>query len=215
MFFGRTDVEAETPVLWPPDAKNWVTGKDPDAGKDWRQEEKGMTEDEMVGWHHRLDGHGFEQAPGVDAGQGSLECCSPWGCKELDMTEWLYWLQIIRRTWKLLTSGISLMITYLFLWIRFRYCSHFFFFSISTPFFLHVIHLLEEPGYWSYRMSTFGCLRLYVSFNLVYSYKVVFTSSSLTRFRFNILGMDAVYPVPLHQKAHIWLSNFCSTVICL
>ena len=91
----------------------------------------------------------------------------------------------------------------------------FFFFSISTPFFLHVIHLLEEPGYWSYRMSTFGCLRLYVSFNLVYSYKVVFTSSSLTRFRFNILGMDAVYPVPLHQKAHIWLSNFCSTVICL
>ena len=78
MFTGRTDVEAETPVLWPPDAKNWLIGKDPDAGTDWRQEEKGTTEDEMVGWHHRLDGHEFEQAPGVDDGQGSLTCCSPW-----------------------------------------------------------------------------------------------------------------------------------------
>ena len=78
---GRTDVEAETPILWPPDAKNWLTGKDPDAGKDWRQEKKGMTEDEMVGWHHRLDGHEFEQASGVGDGQGSLTCCSPWGHK--------------------------------------------------------------------------------------------------------------------------------------
>ena len=82
----RTDAEAEAPILWPPDAKNWLTGKDPDAGKDWRQEEKGMTEDEMVGWHHWLDGHEFEQAPGVGDGQGSL-CCSPWGYKESDTTE--------------------------------------------------------------------------------------------------------------------------------
>ena len=65
VFIGRTDVEAETPILWPPDAKNWLIGKDPDAGKDWRQEEKGMTEDEMVGWHHPLDGHEFELTPGV------------------------------------------------------------------------------------------------------------------------------------------------------
>ena len=72
-------------ILWPPDAKNWLIGKDPDAGKDWRQEEKGMTEDEVVGWHHQLNGHEFEQAPGVDDGQGSLACCSPWGRKESDM----------------------------------------------------------------------------------------------------------------------------------
>ena len=76
MFIGRT--EAEVPILWPPDGKNWLTGKDPDAGKDWGQEEKGTTENEMVGWHHRLDGHEFEQAPGVGDGQGSLACCSPW-----------------------------------------------------------------------------------------------------------------------------------------
>ena len=80
IFIGRTDVEAEAPILWPPDAKNWLTGNDPDAGKDWRQE-KGMTEDEMVGWHHWLDGLEFEQALGVGDGQGNLECGSPWGCR--------------------------------------------------------------------------------------------------------------------------------------
>ena len=84
IFIGRTDAEAETPVLWPPDVKNWLIGKDPDAGKDWRWEEKGMTEDEMVGWHHRPDGHEFEQAPGVGDGQRSLSCCGPWGHKQLD-----------------------------------------------------------------------------------------------------------------------------------
>ena len=73
---------ADAPMLWPPDAKNRLTGKDPDAGKDCRQEEKGTTEDEMVGWHHRLDGHAFEQAPGVGDGQASLACCSPWGHKD-------------------------------------------------------------------------------------------------------------------------------------
>ena len=87
IFIGRTDAEAETPILWQPDAKNWLTGKDPDAGKDWRQEEKRMTEDEMIGCHHQLNGHKFEQAPGVGDGQGSLVYCSPWGWKELDMTE--------------------------------------------------------------------------------------------------------------------------------
>ena len=95
IFIGRNDAEAETPILWPPDAKSWLIGKDPDAGKDWRQEEKGMTEDEMVGWHHWLDGHEFEQAPGVDDGQGSLACCSPWGCKESEMTEWLNWTEAL------------------------------------------------------------------------------------------------------------------------
>ena len=92
IFTGRTDAEAETPILWPPDVINWLIGKDPDAGKDWGQEEKGMTEDEMVGWHHRLSGHEFEQALGVGDGQGGLVCCSPWGRKESDTTEWLNWL---------------------------------------------------------------------------------------------------------------------------
>ena len=80
VFIGRTDDEAEAPILWQPDVKNWVIGKDPDAGKDWRQEEKGTTEDEMVGWHHWLDGHKFEQTPEAGDGQGSLACYSPWGC---------------------------------------------------------------------------------------------------------------------------------------
>ena len=91
MVIGRTDVEAETPILWPPDAKNWLIWKDPDAGKDWGQKEKGTTEDEMVGWHYRLSGHEFEQIPGVGDGQGGLVYCSPWGCKESDMTEQLNW----------------------------------------------------------------------------------------------------------------------------
>ena len=89
VFIGRIDAKAETSVFWPPDVKSWLIWKDPDAGKDWRQEEKGTTEDEMVGWHHWLNGHEFEQAPGDGEGQGSLVCCSPWGCKESDMTEWL------------------------------------------------------------------------------------------------------------------------------
>ena len=76
-------------ILWPPEAKSWLIGKDPDTGKDWRQEEKGTTEDEMIGWHHQLNGHEFEQALGVGDGQGSLACCSPWCCQESDMTEWL------------------------------------------------------------------------------------------------------------------------------
>ena len=87
IFNRRTDAEAEAPVLWPPDSKSQLIRKDCDAGKDWRQEEKGMTEDEMVGWHHWLNGHEFKQAPGDGEGQGSLACCSSWGCKESDTTE--------------------------------------------------------------------------------------------------------------------------------
>ena len=93
IFIGRTDAEAEAPILWPPDAKSWLIRKDPDAGKDWRQEENGDTEDKMVGWHHQLDGHEFEHAPGVGDGQGSLVCYSPWGWKESDTTEWLNWTE--------------------------------------------------------------------------------------------------------------------------
>ena len=92
IFIGR--IEAEAPILLPPDAKNWLIGKDPDAGKHWRWEEKGTTEDEMVGWHHQLNGHEFEQASGVGDGQGGLVCCSPWGHKELDTIERLKWTEL-------------------------------------------------------------------------------------------------------------------------
>ena len=87
VFTGRTDIEAKTPILWPPDAKSWLILKDPDAGRDWGQEEKRETEDEMVGRHHQLDGHGFGWTPGVGDGQGSPVCCGSWGCKESDTTE--------------------------------------------------------------------------------------------------------------------------------
>ena len=92
IFIARTDAKAEAPILWPPDAKNWLIGEDPDAGKDWRQE-KGTTEDETIGWHHQLSGHEFEQALRVADGQGSLVCCSPWGLKESDTTEQLNWTE--------------------------------------------------------------------------------------------------------------------------
>ena len=91
VFFGRTDANAETPIILPPHAKSWLIGKDSDAGRDWGQEEKGTAEDEMAGWHHRLDGHEFEETPGVGDGPGGLACCDSWGRKDLDMTEWLNW----------------------------------------------------------------------------------------------------------------------------
>ena len=90
-FIGTSDAEAETPILWPPHAKIWVIGKDSDAGRDWRQEEKGTTEDEMAGWHHLLDGRESEWTPGVGDGQGGLACCDSWGHKESDTTERLIW----------------------------------------------------------------------------------------------------------------------------
>ena len=111
IYIGTPDAEAEIPTLWPPDVKNWFIGKDPDAGKDWRQEEKGMTEDEMVGWHHQLNGHELEQPPVVGDGQGSLMCCSPWGHRvghdwatepKISEKEWRYRL---RRHKKWLTKS--------------------------------------------------------------------------------------------------------------
>ena len=93
IFTGRTDAEAEAPILWPPDVKSWLIWKDPDAGKDWGQEEKGTTEDEMVGWRLRLSGHESEQALGVGDGQGGLGCCSPWGHKESYTTEQPNWAE--------------------------------------------------------------------------------------------------------------------------
>ena len=94
VFFGRNGAKAETPVLWPPHVKSWLIGKDSDAGRDWGQEEKGTTEDEMAGWHHQLDGREFGWTLGVGDGQGGLACCDSWGRKELDMTEQLNWTEL-------------------------------------------------------------------------------------------------------------------------
>ena len=96
IFIERTGAEVEIPILWTPDPKNWLTGKDPDAGKDWRQEKKGMTEDDMVGWHHWLNGHESEQAPAVGDRQGSLVCWDSWGRKKSDTTEQLNWTETSR-----------------------------------------------------------------------------------------------------------------------
>ena len=98
VFTGRTDAEAEALILWPPRVKSWLIRKDPDGGRDWAQEEKGMTEDEMAGWHHRLNGHEFEWSPGVGDGQGGLACCDSWRCKESYMTEPLNWTELNQTT---------------------------------------------------------------------------------------------------------------------
>ena len=98
--FARNDAKAETPVLWPPHAKSWLIGKDPDAGKDWGQEEKGTTEDEMAGWHHWVNGRESQRTPGVGDGQGGLACCDSWGRKKSDITEWLNWTELkIHHLW--------------------------------------------------------------------------------------------------------------------
>ena len=106
IFTGRTDSEAEAPTLWPPDVKSWLTGKDPDAGKDWRQKEKGVAVGEMAGRHHRLNGHEFGWSPGVGDGQGGLACCDSWGRKELDMTERLNWTELNWRTYSILQETL-------------------------------------------------------------------------------------------------------------
>ena len=128
-FFGRNDAKAETPVLWPPHAKSWPIGKDSVAGRDWGQEEKWMTEDEMAGWHHWLDGRESGCTPGVADGQGGLVCCYSWGCKESNMTERLNWTDTILKIstifhwmlWKLKKKSIYL---YVGLFINSQFCSN-------------------------------------------------------------------------------------------
>ena len=107
VFFGRNDAKVETPVLWPPHAKSWLIGKDTDAGRDWGQEEKGTTEDEMTGWHHRLDGLEFEWTPGDGNGQGGLACCDSWGRKESDTAEWLDWTELNWDKYQYICLGIT------------------------------------------------------------------------------------------------------------
>ena len=127
VFIGRTDAEAETPILSPPGAKSWLIWKDPDAGKDWRREEKGTIEDEMVGWHHRLNGHGFGWTPGGGDGQGGLACCSPWGRKESDMTEWLNWTEFKGNDLKRYLHPLftAALFTIAKIWIQLKARAHF------------------------------------------------------------------------------------------
>ena len=136
---GRTDAKAETPILWPLDAKNWFIGEDPDAGKDWRQEKKGTTEDETVGWHHWLNGHEFEWTPGVGDGQGGLVCCSPWGGKELYTTEWLKWTEL---NW----------FNFAFLFFPFSFSQ---FFLVSFVFFALFLSWLSASGLFSLLVNFF------------------------------------------------------------
>ena len=126
VFIGRTDVEDETPILWLPDAKSWFIWKDPDAEKDWGQEEKGITEDEMAGWHHWLDGRESEWTPGVGDGQEGLTCCDSWGRKELDTTERLNWPDL---TWtvnfdKVLLNLLAVSEQFSLTWERSRIQTH-------------------------------------------------------------------------------------------
>ena len=130
VFTGRTDVEAETLILWPPDVKKWLIWKDPDAGRDWRQEEKGTTEYEMVGWHHRLDEHEFGWTPGVSDGQGGLACCGSWGRKESDTTEQLNWTEPMM--WNFVCVCIYLVFVFLPLWIGYFYLSPYLFEDFAT-----------------------------------------------------------------------------------
>ena len=102
VFIGRTDAEAETLIVLPPHVKNWLIGKDPNAGRDWGQEEKGTTQDEMAGWHYWLDGHEFEWTLGADDGQWGLMCCDSWGCKDSNKNEWLKWTETESYLYKLL-----------------------------------------------------------------------------------------------------------------
>ena len=118
VFIGRNDAEAETLILWPPDAKSWLTGKGPEAGKDWGQE-KGTTEDEMVGWHHQLDGHESEWTPGVGDGQGGLACCVSWGHKESDRTERLNWTELM---WVYIWTLSSVSLIYVSIFVPVPYC---------------------------------------------------------------------------------------------
>ena len=128
VFIGRTDVEAETPILGPPDAESWLIWNDSDAGKDWGQEEKGTTEEEMVGWHHWLNGHGFGWTPGIGDGQGSLACCSSWGLKESDMTEQLNWTELL-----------------LYFFFTLQYCSGFAIHWHESSMAVHVFPILNPP----------------------------------------------------------------------
>ena len=184
VFIGRTDVEAETPVLWPPDVKSWLTWKDRDAGKDWGQKEKGMTEDEMVGWHHRLDGHGFGWTPGVGDGQGGLACCGSWGHKESDTTERLTWTEESLMTWESVHALI---------WSDVTPCTQFDYWKIYVEILrenilqaLHFDNPLEKVPLHFWLQYAFSSSSIYIHFDLQWSVEntVLTTRSSYPCFNF-------------------------------
>ena len=212
VFIGRTDAEIEAPILWPPDAKRWLIGKDHDAGKDWRQEEKVMTEDKIVGWHHRLKGHEFEQALGVGDGQGSLECCSPWGRRQLDITEQLNWTELI--------DGMEL-IKFCFSRVTFWYAFKIIHSSPVIWILTFIVFLIYKYGLiseFSFLLNYFVCLSLDCFHNsliiLVFCSNNSKTRHSILFFFFCIFAMLTLlekleYIFMRHvQKPH-WLLRLC------
>ena len=177
IFVGRTDVEAETTILWPPDARNWLIGKDSDAGKNLRQE-KGTAEDEMVQWQHWLDGHEYEQATGISDGQGNLACCSPWGHLESDTTEWLNWTDWIYFEF-IFVHGVRDCSNFILLHVALQFSQHHFLkrllFSILSTCFLWCMHeyLNVCAAELSYNLS----LLMYISLN-THMLGIFYSSSS-------------------------------------
>ena len=153
VFFGRTDAKAETPVLWPPPAKSWFTGKDSDAGRDWGQEKKGTTEDEMAGWHHWLDGRESEWTPEVVDGQGGLACCDSWGRKESDTTEWLSWTELNRSSFFILYTVYVYVHTKFLIYPSplFPFGNHKFVFYVYES--ISVLHIYSFVLFFRFRMS--------------------------------------------------------------
>ena len=157
-FFGRNDAKAETPILWPPHAKSWLIGKDCDAGRDWGQEEKGTTENEMAGWHHGLDGRESGWTPGVGDGQGGLACCNSWGRKKSDMTERLNWTEVNWIIHNILALGVFSIMNLAPKAAELLYCHYFLFFHQ-----LHEVYILTRDrtcatciGRWSLSHWTTG-----------------------------------------------------------
>ena len=169
-FFGRNDAEAETPVLWPPHVKSWLIGKDSDAGRDWRQEEKGTTEDEMAGWHHWLDGHESEWTPGVGDGQGGLVCCDSWGRKESDMTEWLNWTELVSNKVSFFQDSFRVVCSY------------------GLP---SSLGKFSEPLIWSQRLRAVVCL------SCRYTHFVTRELSGSHSFWLPLLSSNGMEPLPL------------------
>ena len=186
MFSGRSDAKAETPVLWPPHVKSWLIGKDSDAGRDWGQEEKGPTEDEMARWHHRLDGREFEWTPGVDDGQGGLACCSSWGHKESDATERL---NCTEQTGWILEKILSVISK----WKKVAYSQWYFFFFEARSAFYFIFHLFLKLEY--------NCFTVLHWFPLYYDVNQLWHTHILS-----LLNLPPnPHPTPLgHQRAPSW-----------
>ena len=157
IFIGRTDAKAETPILGPPDMRNQFFGKDPDDEKDWGQEEKGTTGDEMVGWHHQLNGHSFDKAPRDGEGQESLTCCSPWGCKDSDTTEPLNSNNILLYCSPLTSIhyyGKSIVLTLVFCWQSDGSAFFLSFFLISALFYFTILYWFCQTLTWIHHGCT-------------------------------------------------------------